>query len=320
MDSNNPFSVYGYNSQSELLTIPTQVKPDYSDAAKEVFTGDELTVYFNDRQAPTPPIKFPLLSKGGKHDDDPDDPDNPVIITTESNPPLMRYAYSKGWCSDPDKMTKEECEAVTGIPSNFRNSGVVTFDEFEYFTNVTLISMDTFAENQDLISIVLPKSIKTIEANGFKNCINLTKVVLNDTLAELRASSFAGCETLTNIMIPGTVREVRNNMFTRCYSLDEVILGEGIVAIYNSVFQQCQMLTKISLPSTLKTIGSNCFSGCGWLSLIECLAMEAPTVAGGTISGTGVNPVLRIPRGATGYDTGFWLSLQTVFGFRIEEI
>lgn len=66
-----------------------------------------------------------------------------VIMTSKSNPKLMKACYDQGWTVSPDKMTKEEAAAVTSIDNFFEFNGE-TFHEFQYFTGLTTLGHYTF--------------------------------------------------------------------------------------------------------------------------------------------------------------------------------
>ena len=75
---------------------------------------------------------------------------------------------------------------------------------------------------------------------------------------------------------------------------------------------------------------ASCFAGCINLNSITCLAMVAPNIQNAfgnstdTYTGYNTKPnVLKIPTGATGYDTGYWLDPlqnESKCGFTIEYI
>ena len=93
-----------------------------------------------------------------------------VIMTTESNAPMMSVMYSRGLCANPDYMTLEEAKAVRNEDCTQLldgNSEVTSFNEFQYFTNVTDCG-EFFARNAiNLESIILPKSLKKIPPRMF---------------------------------------------------------------------------------------------------------------------------------------------------------
>ena len=93
-----------------------------------------------------------------------------VIMTSGSNAPMMNVMYTKGLATHQDYMTLAEAKAVTNDDCTQLldgNSAVTSFNEFQYFTNVTDCG-EYFARNAiNLESIILPKSLKKIPPRMF---------------------------------------------------------------------------------------------------------------------------------------------------------
>ena len=68
-----------------------------------------------------------------------------------------------------------------------------SFDEFQYFINVTSIPDSYFCENEKLKSIVLPKSIETIGEKAFWGCTTLTYINFPQSLKSIGKSAFFNC-------------------------------------------------------------------------------------------------------------------------------
>lgn len=100
------------------------------------------------------------------------------------------------------------------------------------------------------------------------------------------------------------------------------------------MFMNNKGLLEVVQSPTLTTSGVNTYNGCVNLSSLTFPRMTAPTAARasfGTAVGNycgenskslGIN-VLRIPQGATGYDTSLWstvLQNENMCGFHIEYI
>ena len=99
-------------------------------------------------------------------------------------------------------------------------------------------------------------------------------------------------------------------------------------------FYTCSGLISVTIGSSVTSIGESVFHGCLSLSSITCLAATAPTVKSGAFGDSdtsytgfdthdqGINK-LKVPTGATGYDTGYWkdpLQNSSKCGFTIEYI
>ena len=56
INKKNPFE-WGIVDKQEFISIPTQRNAEYTEPAKETFTGTEVDSFFGNGQAPTPQIK-----------------------------------------------------------------------------------------------------------------------------------------------------------------------------------------------------------------------------------------------------------------------
>ena len=166
-----------------------------------------------------------------------------IIMTSETNPEVLAVCYAQGWCANADKMTQIEAEAVTTIGTAFRNNSSIThFEEFRYFTSVTMLYQYAFNKCSNLEVITLPTTITRIEYNTFGECSNLTTVNLSNVS-----------------VLVGTV-------FYRCSKLDNIQLS-ALTYIGNQCFEGCSSLTNVVLPSAITSLPKRCFSGCTNLNL-----------------------------------------------------
>ncbi|SFI88199.1 Listeria/Bacterioides repeat-containing protein [Treponema bryantii] len=113
----------------------------------------------------------------------------------------------------------------------------------------------------------------------FKNCKNLTSVVLPEGLVTIGAYTFAYCGALKAISFPKSLKTIGNNAFY--YTGLEKLLLSNVEVIGKSAFEKCSSLSKINM-SGVKTISSNAFSSCSSLvdvvidaQIIDYRAFEA---------------------------------------------
>ncbi len=88
------------------------------------------------------------------------------------------------WDADEDgEISKEEAAAVTDIGLALRNvAGMKSLEDLRYFTGITEIPAEGFRSNSSLISLILPKGVKTIGEHAFTGTSNIRYLaLLNDT-------------------------------------------------------------------------------------------------------------------------------------------
>ena len=61
--------------------------------------------------------------------------------------------------------------------------------------------------HRDLVSVVIPDTVISIETEAFSGCEDLTHVILPDSLTSIAEKAFAGCSKLTSIAYNGTPEE-----------------------------------------------------------------------------------------------------------------
>lgn len=104
--------------------------------------------------------------------------------------------------------------------------------------------------------------IKRIEDRAFLNCINLSSIILPNTLDYIGSFAFFGCVSLTTISIPSQVQHIGVYAFGQCSSLNSIMIANGVKEIERYAFAQCSSLKTINIPNSVKNIGSGAFSGC----------------------------------------------------------
>ena len=190
-----------------------------------------------------------------------------IVITSDSNAPLMTAMYNAGLASNPDYMTKSEAEKVTTLNGiDFTN--VVSFDEFKYFTGVTEIPNQCFQKNTSLTSIICPDSLVTIGDYAFGDCSNLVYIKIGKYVTSIGNYAFGGCSKLTSVIIPNFVTSIGNGAFQYCYGLKSVKLVNSITSIGNYAFSNCSGLKSIIIPYSITLIGNYVFLGCSGLESI----------------------------------------------------
>lgn len=109
---------------------------------------------------------------------------------------------------------------------------------------VTVIGPEAFYYNRDITGITLPRELKVIEADAFRNCSNLTEVIYNEALEHIGAGAFKN-SGVSEFPTGSALKRLDRNAFAGT-ALTEVHLGSGIEAIGAGVFADCQSLAAIT--------------------------------------------------------------------------
>ncbi len=165
---------------------------------------------------------------------------------------------------------------ITGFKGNA--TALLIPSELDGYT-VVAVGNGAFRGNKSIRSVVIPDTVKLIDANAFKECTNLGNVILSSNLEEMGSQAFAKCESLTGIEIPkslvtchvswdGLVGDV-DGPFYECTSLETIKFEEGTKQVAKRLFAGCPGLKKIVIPDTVTVIGEKAFEGCVNLQKIE---------------------------------------------------
>lgn len=159
-------------------------------------------------------------------------------------------------------------------------NGAIRFDEKKYKGADELIVPDVF-DNQLVMavadkgffyapfeSIILPPSVKRIEAQGFFACSSLKSIVLPAEIEFIGEKAFEDCEALESITLSAKLKEIGPAAFRNCNELTELVFPEGFETIGARAIASCEKLHSITLPSTLTSIGNKAFEGCTALSKV----------------------------------------------------
>ncbi|SDL27023.1 Leucine rich repeat-containing protein [Sarcina sp. DSM 11001] len=127
---------------------------------------------------------------------------------------------------------------------------------------------------------------------------DITTVVIEDGVTNIRNNAFKGLYNLTGITIPNSVTDIGNTAFERCSSLSDITIPYSVTCIGESAFSECSSLTSISIPVGVTSIGGSAFSGC--TSLVSISIPEGVTSVGDyTFSECSSLAGISIPEGVT---------------------
>ena len=137
---------------------------------------------------------------------------------------------------------------------------IVIADGTKSILNYALSSTRTNSEY--IKSIVIPGSVKKIEAYAFQNCNNIESITIPDGVTTINNYTFAGCYSLEEVTIGSGVKSIGNYAFKECGSIESITLPEALESIGDYAFQECSALASITLGKSMKSIGKKAFTDC----------------------------------------------------------
>ena len=208
-----------------------------------------------------------------------------------------------------------DCSSLTSItiPNSVTSIGAVAFEGCSKLTSVHItdiaawcsssISSNSlnhahhlFLGNKEIKNLVIPDGVTSI--GNFGGCNEITSVTIPNSVKTIRESAFSGCSGLTSITIPNSVTSIGNSAFNGCSSLTSIIIPNSVTSIGGSAFYGCSGLTSIEIPNSVTSIGSYAFSDCRGLTSIE-IPTSVTSIGAGAFYLCSSLTSIDIPNGVT---------------------
>ena len=113
------------------------------------------------------------------------------------------------------------------------------------------IAYGAFIECKNLISIIIPNSVTSIEDRAFNRCDNLREIVIPDSVTYLGFYVFEGCSNLEKVVISNNVTSIGFNTFYDCNNLSSVTMSNSVRNIKSYAFSNCSNLSNIIFNGTI---------------------------------------------------------------------
>lgn len=122
---------------------------------------------------------------------------------------------------------------------------------------------------QTIKKVILPETITEIRDDAFRVCLALESVNIPKSVKKIGASAFVVCRKLRKLDIPEGVEEIADYTFEHCDLLEAVNIPESVKRIGLNAFYDCESLKNITLPSGLTELGISALAKCVKLKKIE---------------------------------------------------
>ena len=183
-------------------------------------------------------------------------------------------------------ITKGNIAEVTSGTDRYK--GDIVIPESIYYNgttySVTTIGDYAFGYCNDLLSVIIPNSIKNIGERAFRRCSGLKSVFIGSGVKNVDREAFDDCQNLEKVVIKdiatwceiefhdglsNPLRYAKHLFCDENTEIKELVIPNVVKSINNYVFTNCSNLTSISLPNGLTSIGVGAFFNCTGLTNIE---------------------------------------------------
>lgn len=127
------------------------------------------------------------------------------------------------------------------------------------------IAKIAFRNNLNITELILPDSLTFIGEQAFSGCKALSSIDFGKGLSQIGDSArnkfvFSDCHELKKLHIPSNIKSIGSSAFSNCSSLQEIIFDEGVEIIDESAFSWCESAKTIAFPESLRYVYQNAFS------------------------------------------------------------
>ncbi len=128
---------------------------------------------------------------------------------------------------------------------------------------IEVIGEGCFENNDAIGRVVLPDSVREIRENAFRGCVSMQTIELSEKLEVIERGAFESCKKLLKIALPQTVKRMGESAFKRCFKLESFTVNDGLEEIGDMTFYGCKSLKSLELPPETLIKGSLAFFNSG---------------------------------------------------------
>ena len=156
----------------------------------------------------------------------------------------------------------------------------VSYDGKEY--TVTAIGERAFENNYELLSVVMPNTIRSIKEFAFNGCINLKSLTVSSEVSEIGDYAFMKLSSLEHLAVDchnktfdsrgdcnAIIRTRTNTLFVGCKA---TVIPDGVEVIAGNAFISCQDSSiepfELNFPPSVEIIEPFAFNSCYPLSAV----------------------------------------------------
>ena len=207
----------------------------------------------------------------------------------------------------------EDCKSYSVVDCNENASGEIVIPGEYNGLPVTGIS-GVYEVSDD------PEDIPVGEG-AFYNCVNISSIVIPDSVSYINYEAFEGCSGLEVVTVPESIDEINPSIFSDCFKLSEMKVSQSnqrysvvdgvlfnsektelvlypkgksnesyripdsVTSIGYSAFIYCKSLVNITIPDSVISIGDNAFYCCSSLTSVT-IPDSVTSIGDGAFYGT----------------------------------
>ncbi len=160
----------------------------------------------------------------------------------------------------------ETSDPSTEIPSTTKLNEIKNAMDknYEYSMKDGVATLLRYYEVADTV-VTIPSKIggyplKTIGADAFRDCKNITSVIIPSGVETIENRAFYACTKLANVILPNSVNTIGYGAFASCPALTSITIPDSVSAIGSKAFAYCSALKSVSVPDSLTTLGDYAFT------------------------------------------------------------
>lgn len=109
----------------------------------------------------------------------------------------------------------------------------------------------SMCQNLEKVEIEDSSEITKISVSTFADCIKLKEFSVPQNVTEIGDMAFANCGALTTVSLPDSLKKIGSQAFANCYSLQKVVIPKNVKAIGSSVFENCSMINEFEYTTDI---------------------------------------------------------------------